>query len=215
MKPTRGTDKVSPAIAVALLSALRASDTPSEVIEDESFRISLPRRLGLNEVVDKQMRRYTEISERRGTISADEFASLLGLLDRRPDAGAVFAAAGRSLGEARFAPPGAMDRTRARLSPAGMKRRKLLQGMTEVARALQPGSSITTISEAGVDGIEVRDPPLATATAEGAGCALLTGALEICVSRLGGPLYGIDHPRCVARGDDHCRWTVRRAQPEL
>ena len=211
MKPTRGTDKVSPAIALALLTALRASDTPSEVIEDESFRISLPRRLGLNEVVDKQMRRYTEISDRRGTISADEFASLLGVIDRRPDAGAIFAAAGRKLGEARFSPPGAMHRTRDRLTPAGMKRRKLLRRMIDVAADLQPASSITPVSEPGVDGIEVREPPLASATAEGAGCELLTGALEVCVARLAGDAHGIDHPRCVAKGDYHCRWTLGSA----
>lgn len=215
MKSTRGTDKVSPAIALALLTALRASDTPAEVIEDESFRISLPRRLGLNEVVDRQMRRYSEINDRRGTISADEFASLLGLIDRRPDAGAIFAAAGRELGEARFSPPGAVDRTRDRLTPAGMKRRRLLRGMTEVARELQPGSSITPVSEAGEDGIDIREPPLAMATIEGAGCDLLTGALEVCVARLAGNAHGIDHPRCVARGDDLCRWTVARAEPDL
>ena len=215
MRSTREIVEVSPAIALALLTALRASDTPSEVIEDESFRISLPRRLGLNEVVDKQMRRYTEISDRRGTISADEFASLLGLIDRRPDAGAIFAAAGRSLGEARFSRPGTVDRARARLTPAGLKRRRLLRSMIEVARALQPGSSITAVSDAGVDGIEIREPPLAAATAAGAGCALLTGALEICVARLGGDLYGIDHPRCIARGDDHCRWTARRVVPSV
>ena len=211
MKPTRGTDKVSPAIALALLAALRASDTPSEVIEDESFRISLPRRLGLNEVVDKQMRRYTEISERRGTITADEFASLLGLIDRRPDAAAIFAAAGRHLGEARFAPAGAVDRTRDRLTPARIRRRRLLRRMIEVARELQPGSSITSVSEAGVDGIEIREPPLARATADGAGCHLLTGALDVGIVRLAGDAHGIDHPRCVARGDDHCRWIVRGA----
>ena len=63
MKPTRGTDKVNPAIALALLHSLRATDTPDEVIEDESFRVSLPRRLGLNEVVDAQMRRYARALE--------------------------------------------------------------------------------------------------------------------------------------------------------
>jgi len=213
MNPTRGTDKVSPAIALALLTALRASDTPSEVIEDESFRISLPRRLGLNEVVDKQMRRYTEISDRRGTISADEFASLLGLIDRRPDAAAIFAAAGRALGEARFSPPGAAGRMRDRLTPAGMKRRRLLRGMIEMARDLQPAASIKPVSETGVDGIEVREPPLAGATAGGAGCDLLTGAVEVCAARLGGNARRVDHPRCVARGDEHCRWTVGRLEP--
>lgn len=206
MRSTRGTDKVSPVIALALLHALQTSDTPSEVIEDESFRISLPRRLGLNEVVDTQMRRYAEIRDRRGTISVVEFASLLGLIDRRPDDVAVFASAGRSLGESRFPAPGAVDRTRARLTPARLRRRKLIRAMMELAGALEPGATISAITDAGIDGIEVRDPPLASTTAGGSGCALLTGALEVCTARLDGEGLGIRHARCVARGDDHCRW---------
>ena len=173
MKPTTGTQKVSPAIALALLDALRASDTPSEVIEDESFRISLPRRLGLNEVVDTQMRRYAEIRDRRGTISPDEYSSLLGLIDRRPDDSAVFAAAGRTLGESWFPGLGFLDRTRLRLTPAGLRRKKLVRAMREAARALEPAASIVPVMESEIIGIEVRDPPLA-ATEGGSGCALLS-----------------------------------------
>ncbi|MEJ2483931.1 MAG: hypothetical protein P8049_12670 [Gemmatimonadota bacterium] len=207
MKPTTGTDKVSPAIALALLDALRASDTPAEVIEDESFRISLPRRLGLNEVVDTQMRRYAEIRDRRGTISPDEYSSLLGLIDRRPDDEAVFAAAGRRLGESWFSEPGSMDRARLRLTPTGVRRRKLVRAMREAARALQPAASIVSITDAEIVGIEVRDPPLA-ATSGGSGCALLTGVLEVCAERRGLDNVRILHPRCAGRGDDHCRWVA-------
>jgi predicted hydrocarbon binding protein len=207
MKPTTGTEKVSPAIALALLDALRASDTPAEVIEDESFRISLPRRLGLNEVVDTQMRRYAEIRDRRGTISPDEYSSLLGLIDRRPDDAAVFAAAGRELGKSWFPEPGLVDRTRLRLTPAGLRQKKLLRAMREAARALEPAAIISPVREDGSVGIEVRDPPLAT-TGGGSGCALLTGVLEVCAERRGLDNVRILHPRCAGRGDDHCRWVA-------
>ncbi|MCL7975789.1 MAG: hypothetical protein M8863_00625 [marine benthic group bacterium] len=210
MKPTIGTEKVSPAIALALLDALRASDTPSEVIEDESFRISLPRRLGLNEVVDTQMRRYAEIRDRRGTISPDEYSSLLGLIDRRPDDTTVFTAAGRRLGESWFSEPGSLDRTRLRLTPAGLRRRKLVRAMREAARALEPAASIVPVMESDVIGIEVREPPLAT-TDGGSGCTLLTGVLEVCAERRGLGNARILHPRWVARGDDHCRWVATEA----
>jgi hypothetical protein len=215
MKPTRGTDKVSPAIALALLHALRTSDTPPEVIEDESFRISLPRRLGLNEVIDTQMRRFAEIRDRRGTISTDEFASLLGLIDRRPDDIEIFAAAGRALAEGRFPPHGSVDRARARLTPRRLRRRKLILGMREVARALEPGARIAPVPDSGIDGIEVRDPPLAATTDGGSGCSLLTGALEICAARLADGEVRVRHADCVARGDETCRWVVEKAEAGL
>jgi len=213
MKPTRGTDKVNPAIAIALLHSLRATDTPDEVIEDESFRFSLPRRLGLNEVVDAQMRRYAEIRDRRGVISPDEFGNLLQLIDRRPDAVVVFAAAGRSLAEARFSEPSSFDRFRGRFTPARLRRRKLIRAMTSVARALEPGASIRPASETGADGIDVLEPPLATTTAEGAGCALMTAALDVCAVRVGRDTARLSHVLCVGRGDDRCRWITSEPDP--
>lgn len=213
MKPTRGTDKVNPAIAIALLHSLRATDTPAEFIEDESFRVSLPRRLGLNEVVDAQMRRYAEIRDRRGVISPDEYGNLLQLIDRRPDAVAVFASAGRNLAEARFSEPSRFDRYRGRFTPAGVRRRKLIRAMTDVARALEPGATIEPVTEGGADGIDVLAPPLATTTADGAGCALMTAALEVCAVRVGSDAARLSHELCVGRGDDRCRWITSEPDP--
>ncbi len=213
MKPTRGTDKVNPAIAIALLNSLRATDTPDEVIEDESFRSSLPRRLGLNEVVDAQMRRYAEIRDRRGVIAPDEYGNLLQLIDRRPDAVAVFASAGRNLAEARFSEPSRFDRFKGRFTPAGLRRRKLIRAMTNVARALEPGAAIQPVVEGGTDGIDVLAPPLATTTAEGAGCALMTAALEVCAARVGSDAVRLSHVLCVGQGDDRCRWITSEPDP--
>ncbi len=212
MKPTRGTDKVNPAIALALLHSLRSTDTPDEFIEDESFRISLPRRLGLNEVVNTQMRRYAEIRDRRGVITPEEYGSLLQLIDRRPDAIAVFAAAGRSLAEARFSEASAFDRVRARFTPAWLLRRKLIRAMTGVARALEPRALIRPVSDSSGDGLDVIEPPLATTTADGAGCALMTAALDVCAARVGGVTTRLDHALCVGRGDDLCRWIVTESE---
>jgi len=211
MKPTRGTDKVNPAIAIALLNSLRATDTPDEIIEDESFRISLPRRLGLNEVVDAQMRRYAEIRDRRGAISPDEYGNLLQLIDRRPDAVTVFASAGRNLAEARFSEPSRFDRIRRRLIPARLHRRKLIRAMTDVARALEPGAAIQPVTEFGADGIDVLAPPLATTTTGGAGCALMTSALDVCADRVGSDTARLSHGLCVGQGDDRCRWVISEA----
>ena len=62
MKRTPEIDgRLSPGIALILLESLRELDTPPEVIEDEAFNISLPRRLGLSDVIDGQMRRYADM----------------------------------------------------------------------------------------------------------------------------------------------------------
>jgi hypothetical protein len=213
MKPTRGTDKVNPAIAIALLHSLRATDTPDEVIEDESFRLSLPRRLGLNEVVDAQMRRYAEIRDRRGVISPDEYGNLLQLIDRRPDAVAVFSAAGRNLAEARFSEATSFDRFRSRFTPRRLRRRKLIRAMSSVARALEPGAPILPVAESEADGIDVLEPPLAITTADGAGCALMTAALDVCAVRVGHATARLNHVQCVGRGDDRCRWLTSEPDP--
>ena len=99
MKPTVEIDGwLSPSVALVLLESLRDVDTPPEILEDEAFRVSLPRRLGLSDVIDGQMRRYADMRKRRRQLEASEFLDLLRLIARRPDARMVFEAAGDRLG---------------------------------------------------------------------------------------------------------------------
>ena len=63
MESKRSSEKVHPGIALALLTSLRDKDTPDEAIEDEAFSDSLPRRLGLNDVINVQMHRYADLKD--------------------------------------------------------------------------------------------------------------------------------------------------------
>ncbi|MDT8436314.1 MAG: hypothetical protein RRA92_06115 [Gemmatimonadota bacterium] len=206
MRPTRGVREVGPGIALALLHALRDSDTPDEVIEDESFRISLPRRLGLNDVVDAQMRRYEDMRRRGGTVRTEEYASLLRLIGRRPDAEDVFATAGARLAEVRFPPAGRLALTRGRLTPRALLRRRLVREMAGVAAALNPGARI--VAAPADCAIDVSGGALASSTDEGCAGALLTAALEVCARRRYDEQAEVVHPRCESRGDESCRWVV-------
>lgn len=207
MRAVTGVQRVSPGIALALLQSLRATDTPDEVLEDESFRISLPRRFGLSEVVDAQMRRYEELSARGGALTPAEYGNLLRLIGRRPDADAVFGVAGARLAEERFPLPGRLQQARRRAAPGRLARRRLVRSMTGVAAALSPGSRVVPLPAECA--IEVVGGPLAHATEDGVACGLVTAALDVCARRTTHADARIDHPMCEARGDDRCRWVTR------
>ena len=83
---------IAPALPLALLESIRAHDRPSEVLEDEDLTTSMPRRLGLTDVIDSQIRRYRE-DGRRG-VPLTEVADLFRLVLRRPDAEAIMRGAG-------------------------------------------------------------------------------------------------------------------------
>jgi hypothetical protein len=125
----------------------------------------------------------------------------------------VFAAAGRNLAESRFSEASRIDRFRRRFTPAGLRRRKLIRAMSSVARALEPGAPILPVAESEADGIDVLEPPLAITTADGAGCALMTAALDVCAVRVGHATARLNHVQCVGRGDDRCRWLTSEPDP--
>ena len=59
--PERGrAASITPLFPLILLETLRDRDRPEEVLEDEDVSVSLPRRLGLSDVVMVQIRRFQE-----------------------------------------------------------------------------------------------------------------------------------------------------------
>ncbi len=203
--------RLSPGIALVLLESLRDVDTPQEVLEDEAFHISLPRRLGLSDVIDSQMRRYADMTRRRHLVEAGEFVDLLRLIARRPDAAAVFEAAGGRLGsEYASRTPRAAGLAR-RLAPVAVRRRSMLKHLRRVAAALSPGSSITT--ERSDPAVSVDRCLPAVADDSGSACAMITAAFAACLEGLG-ELGPVQHPSCESRGDESCRWELHSSAAE-
>ncbi|MCL7971852.1 MAG: hypothetical protein M8866_07150 [marine benthic group bacterium] len=206
MKPTAEIDGwLNPSVALVLLESLRDVDTPAEVLEDEAFRISLPRRLGLSDVIDGQMRRYADMRKRRRQLEASEFLDLLRLIARRPDARMVFEAAGDRLGsEYASRTPRAAGIAR-RLAPASFRRRSLLRHLRRVAESLSPGSAIS--ADRGDPSISVAHCLPAVADNSGSACGIITAAFTACAHAMG-ESAPVHHPSCESRGDDSCLWEV-------
>ena len=191
---------MAPVVALTLLETIRTQDRPSEVLEEEDTSRTMPRRLGLSEVVEAQIRRYREEVRRRRRVSDAEIRDLVRLVIRRPDSDEVFFRAGRSL---------AGDVTPARLTrllPSGLAYALARRRVTRVLRALF-GRRIGGFA-AGPFTLEARAHLFIQSDPGGDACHIVSGFCETLVRRYAGKDAAVAHVRCQARGDDLCRWSV-------
>lgn len=93
---------VNPLAPLALLEAVRDADRPERVDEAEYVPELLNKRLGTTDTIYTQIRRYTEAARRGHPVSREEVVALARLIARRPDARAIFAAAGVSAARAAY-----------------------------------------------------------------------------------------------------------------
>lgn len=198
--------QVSPLIALALLEALRSTDRPQETLHDEDVQQSLPRRLGLSNVVEKQIERYTGMRTRGRKLAAAELGDLFRLVSRRSDAEAVFAEAGRSLASQEMKSRGARTRLAATVLPFGLRRRVLLRAMEKMARAISPRTRVRIERDPAT--LIVKGSLPATACQSPLGCEMLS---------MGFTTFGraylrrdceVYHPQCEGAGQEQCVWRV-------
>lgn len=194
---------VLPAFPLALLERVRAHDRPGEVLEDEDLMQSMPRRLGLTGVVFTQIRRYEDAARAGRNVPYAEVISLIQLLLRRADAGAILWETGELMAQRRLERvPGPLVRVVRILPGAGAG--SAARVGRRLIRALSGGGSV----EAHARPFRVRfnDCPLATLDALGTGCALYTGALDATLRAYTGKPQRVVHTDCRARGHDGCTW---------
>lgn len=190
--------RIHPRVAVTLLETIQEQDLPAEVLESENPTVTMPRRLGLSEVVEKQILRYRDAARRKQRLSDDELESLIRLAIRRPDAEDVFFLAGRALGgsgRGRLARllPSAVGYALARRRVRGLLRRLFGRGLGGFG--------------AGPFAFEGRALPFVQSDPGGDACALVTGLTQSVVEQYvrGAPL--VLHRACQAKGGKVCRWT--------
>src|SRR6201990_1903745 len=108
-------------LPLSLLEAVRNVDTPSDQ-ETEYVDELRNKRLGLSETVYAQIKRHTEAVRKGQRTGQDESIALAKLIGRRPDAEAVFRAAGRYMGRQSYRTISPVTRKMMRLLPSALAR---------------------------------------------------------------------------------------------
>ena len=191
-----GTRRVSALVALTILEVLQASDRPFEVFEEENTSVTMPRRLGLSDVVVRRIQNYQEETKRGNKISDEEFGDLVRLVIRRPDARAVFLECGARLARKALRQPKFLPR-----------RLGLVLAKRGVRRRLQAlfGRRIGGFADGGFV-LEGRSLLFIQSDPGGHACLLVSG---LCTAALNGSIQdppSIAHIACEARGDAYCRW---------
>lgn len=189
------------AVALSLLEVIRARDLPTEILGSEDPARTMPRRLGLSEAVELQIRRYRKEARKRRRINDEEVRDLFGLVLRRPDSEEVFYQVGELLA-GKDAPIRGWKRLLPRRIRYGMARRQIRRRFrTLFGRAMGGFAQGRFTLEARAHFLLEMDPG-------GDACALLTGFTRVILSRYLGSPVTVTHPHCRSRKDELCRWVA-------
>lgn len=199
-RPQAAPPRIRARLALTILEVLQSQDAPAEVLEDENVAQTMPRRLGLSDVVDRQIQHYRAEARRRGRITDSQFADLVQLVVRRPDAPEIFWRVGRRTADAgnRTLVSRALPES---LGYARLRRRvqRRLKGIFGRAIGKFRDGPFTLV---GNELLFVRHTP------GGESCYLVSGFCQSIVDEVLGDEYHVVHDRCEARSDDCCRWTI-------
>lgn len=200
-----GKRRVSSIVGLSLLEVIRALDLPAEVLASEDPTQTMPRRLGLSEVVEQQIRLFQEQVRRKEKITDKETQDLVHLVLRRPDSEEAFFQAGDRLADGVKAVGGIkkLYSEKARYSLARRESRKLVKSLF--------GRPIGGFAN-GSFNLEAQGHFLLELDPGGDACSLLTGLTQAVLRACLPEKVRVLHVSCEARKGDLCRWVV--ADPE-
>ena len=190
-------------LPLSLLQAVRNVDTPADGLEAEYVDELRNKRLGLSETIYSQIRRYTEAVRRHQRTAQDETVALAKLIGRRPDAEAVFRAAGRYLAKEAYLTISPFSRQLLRAMPT------LLARPVAFRRAKKISSRFMNGNLRRVGGSLLLDVPrsVTLGSAPGTvGCAFYEAGLRELLRLLIGSIGAVEHVRCSGRGEGACEW---------
>jgi len=189
-------------LPLSLLEAVRDVDTPSD-LESEFVDELRNKRLGLSDTVYLQIKRYADAVRKRQRTAQDESIALAKLIGRRPDAEAVFRAAGRYLARESYKTIAPTLRGLIRMLPGVLARPIALRSARRLAERYLNG----TVRRVG--GYVLLEVPRSVTlnTAPGSiGCAYYEAMLRELLALLIGGIGSVDHVRCQGRGEGTCEW---------
>ena len=197
------TDSTSPRrvqaiVGLRLLEMIRDQDLPGEILDAEDPTQTMPRRLGLSDVVDRQIRTYQRDVKKGVRLADTEVMDLFRLVIRRPDGDEVFYGAGRLL--AAMDHPGGWTRVMPQRIQYAVARARLKRRLKRLfGRRLGGfGRGPFTVEGRGLVFIE-SDPG-------GEACDFLTGFCREILEQTGTGAVRVKHTLCQSRGDEQCRW---------
>ena len=189
-------------LPLSLLEAVRDVDTPGDL--DAEFVDELRnKRFGLSDTVYSQIKRYSGAVKRRQRGSQDDAVALARLIGRRPDAEAVFRAAGRYLAREAYMTISPVTRRLLRLLPSIIARPWALRRARRLSARYLNGTARR------VGGYVLLEVPrsVTLGSAPGSvGCAYYESALRELLRLLIGSIGSVDHVRCDGRGEGTCEW---------
>lgn len=195
-------------LPLSLLLAVRAHDRPGEILEDEDLTASLPRRLGLSGVIDREIRNY-EIAARRGRrVASGDVVNLIRLVLRRPDAEAILRDTGIRVAEEYVRRVPAMWRRLVHSLPA---RPSLVLARRAASRMLRRIVTDGDVLVTGKPAVVRVTSELARTDTTSTACVLYAAALEEIVRSYVGERPQLQQRRCASQGAPCCEWTIVEA----
>jgi len=190
-------------LPLSLLEAVRNVDTPSDQLDTEYVDELRNKRLGLSDTVYAQIKRHSEAVKRGQRTAQEESVALAKLIGRRPDAEAVFRAAGRFLARQSYHTISPVTRKLMRLMPSALARPLAFRHAKKIAARYLNGNVRR------VGNFLMVDVPrsITLGTAPGAiGCTYYEATLRELLLLLIGSIGAVEHTRCTGRGEGTCEW---------
>jgi hypothetical protein len=197
---------VNPVFPLLLLETMRDMDRPDEVLEGETLSASLPRRLGLSDVVHLQIHKLREETKRRRPQSPSLVEDLIRLVIRRPDAEELFEEAGRRVARHAWGERAGAVRAGLRLLPAGMRLRAAARGAGRLLRQIVGGGRLEVRARPFL--VRISSSLSASADPGGAACAFYDGVVAETLTLYTGRPHAASHPSCETRRGEACEWSA-------
>ena len=190
--------RVKAIVGLRLLEVVRDRDLPTELLEEEDPAQTIPRRLGLSDVVDRQIRTYGDDVQKGVHLTDQGITDLFTLVNRRSDSDEVFLNTGRELVEVHF------PFRWGRVFPESIQ---YMFARTYLSWHLKHlfGRRILSFAEGPLN-VEVQGLFFEGGAPEGSTCYLISGICQRILEQIGHRSAEVGHTLCQARGDDRCRW---------
>lgn len=203
--PPGGKELVAAVVGLSVLEVIRELDLPTEVLASEDPTQTMPRRLGLSEVVDQQIRLFREQVRKRERITDRQAQDLFHLVLRRPDSEEVFLNAGELLA-GNSKPPKGIRRFYPEKGLYSLSRRHTRKRLKALF-----GRQIGGFAH-GPFTLEAKGHFLLDLDPGGDACALVSGLSQAIMSRYLRRTVEVRHTTCEAQKQDLCRWEVSETE---